>query len=139
MNVKIITTDIFVRDAKRLIKKYHSLKNELVAFEESLSENPTQGTLITENVYKIRLAVKSKGKGKSGGLRIITFLHLLKEEDGQIQAYLLSIYDKSEFENLPDHQIQKMVTSIKSEFEAKIINQEEIKEDPENNEDSGVN
>ena len=69
----------------------------MVAFEESLSENPTQGTLITENVYKIRLAVKSKGKGKSGGLRIITFLHLVKEEDGQIQAYLLSIYDKSEF------------------------------------------
>ena len=138
MNVEIITTDIFVREAKRLIRKYHSLKNELVAFEESLSENPTQGTLITENVYKIRLAVKSKGKGKSGGLRIITFLHLVKEENGQIQAYLLSIYDKSEFENLPDHQIQKMVTSIKSEFEANIINQEEIKEDPENNEDSGV-
>ena len=69
----------------------------MVAFEESLTENPTQGTLITENVYKIRLAVKSKGKGKSGGLRIITFLHLVKEEDGQIQAYLLSIYDKSEF------------------------------------------
>ncbi len=50
MNVEIITTDIFVREAKGLIKKYHSLKAELVAFEDSLSNNPKQGTLITENV-----------------------------------------------------------------------------------------
>ncbi len=94
--------------------------------------------LLLKTFNKIRLAVKSKGKGKSGGLRTITFLHFVNELDGKTVAYLLSIYDKSEYENLPDHQIQKMVTSIKSEFEANIINQEKIKVDPENNEDSGV-
>lgn len=136
MNVEIITTDIFKREAKRLIKKYHSLKSELATFEESLTNNPHQGILITENVYKIRLAVKSKGKGKSGGLRIITYLHLIKDEDGKILAYLLSIYDKSEFENLPDYQIEKMVSNIQSEFEVNENNQEVPTKKPEDEDDS---
>jgi mRNA-degrading endonuclease RelE of RelBE toxin-antitoxin system len=68
MNCRIIVVDDFKRDAKKLLKKYLSLKDELAALQEQLLQNPRMGTLIHENVYKIRLAVKSKGKGKSGGL-----------------------------------------------------------------------
>jgi mRNA-degrading endonuclease RelE of RelBE toxin-antitoxin system len=136
MNVEIIITDIFKREAKRLIKKYHSLKSELDSFEESLTNNPQQGTLIAENVYKIRLAVKSKGKGKSGGLRIITYLHLVKKEDGNLLAYLLSIYDKSDLENLPEHLIEKMVSNIQAEFHVNEIDQKEQPEVPDNEDDS---
>jgi mRNA-degrading endonuclease RelE of RelBE toxin-antitoxin system len=136
MNVEIIVTEIFKREAKRLIKKYHSLKSELDSFEESLTNAPQQGTLIAENVYKIRLAVKSKGKGKSGGLRIITYLRLVKEEDGNVFIYLLSIYDKSDFENLPEHQIEKMVSNIQAEFRIEETDQEEQPEPPTNEDDS---
>ena len=125
MNVEIIITDIFKREAKRLIKKYHSLKSELTSFEESLTNNPYQGILIAENVYKIRVAVKSKGKGKSSGLRVITYLHLVKREDEGLSAFLLSIYDKSDIENLSEHQIEKMVSSIKFEFNVEEIKQKE--------------
>jgi len=135
MNVEIVITDIFKREAKKLIKKYHSLKSELVSFEESLTNNPRQGTLIAENVYKIRLAVKSKGKGKSGGLRIITYLRLLKKEDGNIIAYLLSIYDKSDLENLPEYQIEKMVSNIQAVFCVDEVDQEKQPETSENEDD----
>jgi mRNA-degrading endonuclease RelE of RelBE toxin-antitoxin system len=135
MNVEIIITDIFKREAKKLIKKYRSLKSELVSFEESLTNNPQQGTLIAENVYKIRVSVKSKGKGKSGGLRIITYLRLLKKEDGNITAYLLTIYDKSDLENLPEYQIEKMVSNIQAEFCVDEVDQEKQPEASENEDD----
>lgn len=62
MNCKIIAIDDFKRDAKKLLKKYSSLKSELEELQEQLFENPRMGMLIFENTYKIRLAVKSKGK-----------------------------------------------------------------------------
>ena len=64
MNVEIRTTRQFEKNAKFLIKKYKSLKEELNDLQESLLANPRMGVQIKENVYKIRLAVKSKGKGK---------------------------------------------------------------------------
>ena len=84
MNSRIIVTDNFAREAKKLVKKYNSLKSELKEFIDSLEVDPYQGKLITENVYKIRLAVKSKGKGKSGGLRIITYIHVIENNDGEV-------------------------------------------------------
>ena len=74
MIVNVIATPNFQREAKKLIKKYRSLKSELEQLISELEAEPRTGTLITENVYKIRIAVKSKGKGKSGGMRIITYV-----------------------------------------------------------------
>ena len=65
MNVEIRTTRQFEKNAKFLIKKYKSLKEELNDLQESLLANPRMGVQIKENVYKIRLAVKSKGKGSN--------------------------------------------------------------------------
>jgi len=116
MNVSIITTQNFRREAKKLLKKYRSLKNELTQFQEDLGKNPNMGTLITENVYKIRLGVKSKGRGKSGGLRIITYIHILEKENGEIDIYLLSIYDKSDYENISDGFLKEIVEEIQNEI-----------------------
>ena len=69
---KVILSHNFKREAKPLLKKYASLRQELGTLIQELSEQPTKGIRLTSNCYKIRLAVKSKGKGKSGGLRIIT-------------------------------------------------------------------
>jgi mRNA-degrading endonuclease RelE of RelBE toxin-antitoxin system len=64
MKCKIVAIEDFNRDAKKLGKKYLSLKNDLKELENQLLENPRMGILIRENTYKIRLAVKSKGKAK---------------------------------------------------------------------------
>ena len=91
----ITSTDYYKRRIKRLIKKYPSLAQEARVLEEKLTENPTLGDRITENCYKIRLAISSKGRGKSGGARVITYFLL---QDNTL--YLLDIYDKSEQEDL---------------------------------------
>ena len=72
MSYSVKSIEVFERQARKLIKKYASLKSELLALVQELKENPGQGTAIGKSCYKIRLAIKSKGKGKSGGARVIT-------------------------------------------------------------------
>jgi mRNA-degrading endonuclease RelE of RelBE toxin-antitoxin system len=88
-------TEDFAREVKRLAKKHRSLRNDLEKFQKDLLNCPSLGVNIAPNLYKCRLAITSKGKGKSGGARIITYVLLMKE-----QIFLISIYDKSELENL---------------------------------------
>ncbi len=76
--VAIIVTANFEREAKKLLKKYPSLKQEFFDLSEKLRHNPGLGVKLSHNVYKIRVAVKSKGKGKRGGLRMITYVVLNK-------------------------------------------------------------
>lgn len=130
MSVSIITTDNFRREAKKLIKKYRSLRDELQQLSEELEENPKLGTLITENVYKIRLAVKSKGKGKSGGLRIITYVDVEIQEidEDNTNVYLLSIYDKSDYENISDKQLKSLIDDVQTEIEQSKENDESPEE-----------
>lgn len=100
MNFEIELTDHFKKEAKKLPKKYRSLKTELKALGNELAENPTTGTSLGHDVYKVRLAIASKGKGKSGGARVITFVKVVKEK-----VYLVSIYDKGQLDNLTKEQI----------------------------------
>jgi hypothetical protein len=72
-----------------------------------LEENPTQGISLGRNCYKIRLAITSKGKGKSGGARVIT--NIVVTED---TLYLLSIYDKSDKDNLSDKELEELLKDI---------------------------
>ena len=107
MNYNIIVTHSFEKELKRLVKKYSSLKNEFAQLIAEITENPTTGVYIGNNCYKIRLAVGSKGKGKSGGTRIITYLYIETET-----VYLLSIYDKSEKSNLKPNELKKIIGSL---------------------------
>lgn len=77
---------------------------------ESLRSNPEQGTKLGNNLRKVRLAITSKGKGKSGGARVITYTVILTEIDSEIK--LLTIYDKSERENLTDKELQDILKQI---------------------------
>jgi len=104
MSFSIELTEHFKKEAKKLNKKYRSLKNELEALNKELSENPSTGNLLGNNVYKIRLSIASKGKGKSGGARVITFVKIVKEK-----VYLVSIFDKSMLENITKDQIFKLL------------------------------
>lgn len=95
MSFEISATANFERSLKRLAKKYRSIKNDLGDLLDILEESPFQGDELAPGLRKIRMAISSKGKGKSGGARVITFTLLTAEKEGKV--YLLEIYDKSEF------------------------------------------
>lgn len=95
MSFNIELTEQFKKEAKRLAKKYPSLKNDLQTLGEQLLDNPTKGIPLGHDVYKIRMPIASKRKGKSGGARVITFVRIVNET-----IYLVTIYDKGELENL---------------------------------------
>lgn len=107
MSFNVKTISVFERQAKRLIKKFPSLKKEIQTLISELKEEPTKGTSIGHDCHKIRLAIASKGKGKSGGARVIT--HLVFKDD---IIYLLTIYDKSDIENLSDKEILELIKLI---------------------------
>lgn len=112
---KVILSHNFKREAKPLLKKYASLRPELGALIQELEKQPTKGIRLTSNCYKIRLAVKSKGK--SGGLRIITtvFFKVAKTANGPL-VVLLSVYDKSDFATLSDKELKNLVRDIQSKL-----------------------
>ena len=104
MNFEVIVTEPFERKFKRLSKKYKSLKSDLKPLVESLVETPEQGVPLGKDCYKIRLAISSKGKGKSGGARIITLVRILKG-----RVFLKDIFDKSEQPNISDKELQRLI------------------------------
>ena len=107
MNVTIHLHDEFKRQFRQLKKKYRSLTDDLVNFQQSLKENPFQGDDLGGGVRKIRMAIASKGKGKSGGARVLT-LNVLVSDDADIT--LLTIYDKNEIDNVSDDYIRWLVS-----------------------------
>jgi len=129
MNVNVILTPNFEKEAKKLIKKYRSLKQELLELTVELKAQPRLGTQIKENVYKIRLAVRSKGKGKSGGMRIITYVETeLVQKAEQTDVYLLSIYDKFSRENISDQIIEQIIDEIRLELKDLLTDAHEEEE-----------
>jgi hypothetical protein len=92
---------------KRLIRKFPSLKAEYVALIENLEENPYMGTPLGNNCFKIRLAIASKRRGKSGGARIITHFYIENET-----VFLLAIYDKSEQDDISDKELRELLSEI---------------------------
>lgn len=116
MNYKIVATRNFEKELKHLAKKYPSLKNDLQDLNSKLFSNPRLGTPLGNDSYKIRLAVKSKGKGKRGGMRVITYLHLDIIIRSQTNIYLLSIYDKSEIDTISKDEIKLLIESVLKEY-----------------------
>jgi mRNA-degrading endonuclease RelE of RelBE toxin-antitoxin system len=107
MSFNVFTIPPFDKQLKRLVKKYPSLKNEYAELIESLAKKPEQGTKLSNNCYKLRISIASKGKGKSGGARVITNLVIADET-----VFLISIYDKSEKESLTDKELKELLKYI---------------------------
>lgn len=103
----------FERRAKILAKKYKSFVKDYDEFLDSLEENPFQGTSLGMGVYKIRMAIASKGKGKSGGARVLTY-NVTKTTPDKVVVTLLSIFDKGEMENVSDAYIKSLVKETKN-------------------------
>lgn len=107
MSFDVVPIPEFVKELKWLAKKYRSLKVEMDALGDDLAKHPHRGTPIGHDCYKIRLAIKSKGAGKSGGARVITCVVAVREE-----VYLLSIYDKSEQATLTDKRLKELLKQL---------------------------
>lgn len=105
--MEFIYLPVFVKRLKELAKKHPSLKNEFAALLEQLQQYPLSGTPLGKDCYKIRLAIKSKGRGKSGGARVITSV---KIEAGKV--YFLIIYDKSEQATITDADLKIFIEYI---------------------------
>ncbi|MDR3267805.1 MAG: addiction module toxin RelE [Tannerella sp.] len=104
MNFKV--TPEFEKALKRLKKKYPSIKEDYLVFLAELEKNPVMGDEIFPNCRKVRIAIKSKGKGKSGGGRIIFYFEIIQDT-----VILLYIYDKSEMDNVQTDFIEQILKS----------------------------
>ena len=107
MSFNIIPTPPFVKELKKLSKKYPSIKKDLTELAEKLQQEPRMGTPLGHDCYKIRMVISSKGQGKSGGARIITHIWV-----SETTIFLLSIYDKSEAENISDKDMLERLKNI---------------------------
>ena len=106
MNCRIKLSLEFAKELKRLAKRYRSLKTDVKLLGESLQENTYQGADLGNGLRKVRMSVTSKGKGKSGGARVITFTAIIATDTTEI--LLLTIYDKSERDNITDSELKAL-------------------------------
>ena len=114
-NITISVSDDFAKEAKRLAKKYPSFKQDYKDFLDSIKENPLQGDEITKNIRKIRMAIKAKGKGKSGGARVITLNVLTDVENGHVVFLLL--YDKEDASTVKVNVVKQLVQDMGFDIE----------------------
>lgn len=109
MKSKIVYTGIFEKEFKRLSSKHRSLKKDFALLLAGLEDDPVQGTPLGNDCYRIRLAISSKGKGKSGGARVITCLKIVRNT-----VYLIAIYDKSEKASISNKELEERVKPFTS-------------------------
>lgn len=108
MSFNIIPTPLFEKEIKHLARKYPSIKKDFLLLVSQLQKDPKQGTSLGNNCYKIRMAITSKGKGKSSGARVITYVQIIDET-----IFLLAIYDKSEASSISDADLKERLKKLK--------------------------
>ena len=107
MSFRVQNTERFAKELKRLVRKFPSLKSEFIDLVFSLEKDPLQGTSIGGGFYKIRVKIASKGKGKRGGARVITYIKIIDEV-----VYLATIYDKSEKDDVAEKELNEILQSF---------------------------
>lgn len=105
--IKVLTTPNFDKGLKKLSKKYASILTDLAQLVKTLKEEPTTGESLGKSCYKIRMAISSKQKGKSGGARVITYVKIVQET-----VYMVAIYDKSDKESVSNDEIESFINEI---------------------------
>ncbi|MCW5898552.1 MAG: type II toxin-antitoxin system RelE/ParE family toxin [Flavobacteriales bacterium] len=104
---EVRTIATFDRQLKALAKKHSSLKHDYSKLLDELERDPFQGAALGNACYKRRMAIASKGKGKSGGARVI--LHIVLRDH---LVWLLAIYDKAEIDSIPAAEIKRLLKEI---------------------------
>lgn len=107
MNYEIIVKPTFQREAKKMAKHYASFKKDFESLIDELEQNPQLGTDLGHGLRKVRMRIAAKGKGKSGGARVITFTLVVSQQDAILN--LLYIYDKADRESISDKEIEQLL------------------------------
>lgn len=107
MNYEIIVKPTFQREAKKMAKHYASFKEDFESLIDELEQNPQLGTDLGHGLRKVRMRIAAKGKGKSGGARVITFTLVVSQQDAILN--LLYIYDKADRESISDKEIEQLL------------------------------
>lgn len=107
MAFKVILTSHFRKDLKRIAKKHRLIIADINQLINTLSENPTQGTYLGHNIYKIRLSISGTAQGKSGGARVITYVKVIRST-----VILSEIYLKSDFATVD---VKDVISRLKDE------------------------
>lgn len=94
MKYSLVVQPTFLKAAKQLGKRYPSFVDDLVRFREDLLAQPEQGVDLGGGLRKIRMRIRSKGRGKSGGARVIAYTAIVAMEESTI--HLLFLYDKAD-------------------------------------------
>ena len=111
MKVTFDYLDEFLRGAKALRKKYPSFEDDYNTFLDELEKNPFSGESLGKHTYKNRMAIASKGRGKSGGARVITY-NLQQPSEDEVIITLMTIYDKSDIDNVSDTYLRSLVQEV---------------------------
>lgn len=118
MKVTVRITSTFKAALKPLLKKYPTLGIDLLNLEKELTKTPRLGTPLGKDAFKIRLKISGKGKGKSGGGRVITYVEAtvigVKEKisEDEITVNMVMIYDKSETSTISQKELRRLITNI---------------------------
>jgi mRNA-degrading endonuclease RelE of RelBE toxin-antitoxin system len=107
--VEIETTNEFDRRSKALTKKYRNLKADLKPLISALQSGETPGDILTGLdilALKVRVRNSSVDRGKSVGYRVIYYVAL------PTKVVLLTIYAKSEQENIAAQEIERIVAAF---------------------------
>jgi len=99
MSFEVIATDRFGRNIRRFRKKYASMDDDYERLLDELESNPQAGEALVRDCYKVRMRIKSKNAGKSGGARVITCIKIVGKK-----IYLLTVYGKSEQDSISDNE-----------------------------------
>ncbi len=119
MKVTIRVANSFKTAAKPLFRKYRSLPADLSKLEKELESTPKLGTPLGQDIFKIRLKISSKGKGKSGGARVITLVETIvlglaeTISDEEITVNLITIYDKADVGSITDKELKELIKIYK--------------------------
>lgn len=103
MSFNIETTPRFDKDVKKLRKRFPKVKEDLKQLIAELKDNPTKGTHLGENIYKIRLQNSSISAGKSGGFRVISYYFLADT------LYLVTMYSKNDQDTILDKELKRII------------------------------
>lgn len=107
MSYEVRAIPEFERRLKALAKRYRSVRSDFAELVSELERDPRTGAALGRNCYKVRMRIASKGKGKSGGARVITYVHVAGS-----RVWLLTIYDKSRQSTISDKDLSALLSDL---------------------------
>lgn len=111
MPTKVEIPASFSRDLRRLARKYPKIVDLVDSLVAQLREDQRPGVKLIGtgyNLYKVRLANPSAGRGKSGGFRVIYYVKFTD------RILMVTVYSKTEEKDLSPERIRQILQNLKS-------------------------